>query len=57
MVSYNKTLNTYDVTLATAGYVIGAGIYTILGVKPVNMARITHGFQSYYRVSWLYVLD
>tara|TARA_B100000242_G_scaffold292376_1_gene267661 strand:+ start:673 stop:1887 length:1215 start_codon:yes stop_codon:yes gene_type:complete len=32
MVSYNKTLNTYDVTLATAGYVIGAGIYTILGV-------------------------
>ena len=33
MVSYNKTLNTYDVTLATAGYVIGAGIYTILGVS------------------------
>ncbi len=32
MVTYNKTLNTYDVTLATAGYVIGAGIYTILGV-------------------------
>ncbi len=32
MVTYNKTLNIYDVTLATAGYVIGAGIYTILGV-------------------------
>ena len=32
MVGYNKTLNIYDITLATAGYVIGAGIYTILGV-------------------------
>ena len=32
MIKYNKLLNIYDVTLATAGYVIGAGIYTLLGV-------------------------
>ncbi len=29
---FKKTLNLIDVTLATAGYIIGAGIYAILGV-------------------------
>jgi len=32
MVSFKKTLNLLDISLATAGYVIGAGIYTIIGI-------------------------
>ena len=32
MVNLKKTLNLLDVSLATAGYVIGAGIYTIIGI-------------------------
>ena len=32
MEGYKKTLNILDVSLATAGYIIGAGIYTIIGV-------------------------
>ena len=32
MNTYKKTLNLLDVTLATSGYVIGAGIYAILGI-------------------------
>ena len=32
MNGYKKTLNILDVSLATAGYIIGAGIYTIIGL-------------------------
>jgi APA family basic amino acid/polyamine antiporter len=32
MVNLKKTLNLLDVSLATAGYIIGAGIYTIIGI-------------------------
>ena len=28
----NRTLNLVDITLATSGYIIGAGIYAILGI-------------------------